>query len=204
MVVDHYRFAAAAPATVITESFDQANSTTLGPDLTWSEIQGNHETSSNEVRNAATSTVGSAFADSALGSDDNYAELVVSAALSDQFGAHLWVAVCRMPGTSAVTGYGCRVERTTGGATTVRLERISAGTTTALAAGPTTYSGTYPATLRVEVVGSSVSGSITDGSTTVELGPVTDTNITSGQYAGFRSFFGAAVTAADNFEAGEL
>ena len=38
----------------ITESFNKADSTTLGPDLTWTEIQGNLQVLSNRVRCVST------------------------------------------------------------------------------------------------------------------------------------------------------
>lgn len=61
--------------TTITESFNTGDSTTLGPDLSWSEFFGDFAVSSNTaISNSGSPAV--AKADSDLSSDDHYAEVV--------------------------------------------------------------------------------------------------------------------------------
>jgi len=68
--------------TVITESFNTADSDILGPDLTWTEVSQDIDIVSNEAQ-FITDTGGTAAttarAESALNSDDHYTEVVVTA-----------------------------------------------------------------------------------------------------------------------------
>ncbi len=61
------------PATVHTESFDTANSDTLGPDQTWTELAGDTDIVSNEAQ-SQDSGANLSRADADLSSDDHYAE----------------------------------------------------------------------------------------------------------------------------------
>lgn len=58
------------PTTTINESFDQGDSTTLGPDLTWTEVVGDAETRSNEAGEVGENGVAFCRAESNLSSDD--------------------------------------------------------------------------------------------------------------------------------------
>ena len=69
------------PATVITESFNTADSDTLGPDLTWTEVSGNHFeiiTNKAENKNVFPAVSQSARAGTALASADHYAQADVT------------------------------------------------------------------------------------------------------------------------------
>ncbi|MSR57822.1 MAG: hypothetical protein EXS05_09125, partial [Planctomycetaceae bacterium] len=67
--------------TVITESFNQGDSTTLGPDLGWTEVTGDLQTVSNVCKMVgAGNTVGRARATTDLSSNDNYAQCTVDSA----------------------------------------------------------------------------------------------------------------------------
>jgi hypothetical protein len=62
------------PTTVITESFDTSDSTTLGPDLTWDEFYGNGEVFSNVCCPVGNPGTAELRATTALSSDDQYAQ----------------------------------------------------------------------------------------------------------------------------------
>ena len=200
-IVASSRVAAAGGA--ITESFNKADSSILGPDLTWVEIEGDLRVASNAVEVVSLLTASAAYADSALTSSNNYAQVEVVTEFPSGTGSHIWIALCRMPGTSAVTGYEARLTRSSGGTPTLALRKTEAGTGTVIGS-TSNYTGGYPATLRIEASGDQVTASVTDGTTTATIGPTTDTSITSGLYAGIRAFHAAARSSADNFEAGAL
>lgn len=63
--------------TTITESFNKADSDTLGPDLTWTEVNGDFDVVSNQCRHTNTTTVRSARAESDLSSADHYAQVQI-------------------------------------------------------------------------------------------------------------------------------
>ena len=65
--------------TTITESFNTANSGTLGPDLPWTELRGDMEIVNNEAK-WVSATPAVARADSNLSSDDHYAQVLLPAA----------------------------------------------------------------------------------------------------------------------------
>lgn len=75
------------PRTIITESFNQANSTILGPDLTWTEVTSNWTTVSNEA--APGGVAGNARAEHDLSSDDHYAQVVIKATTSSNAGVRI-------------------------------------------------------------------------------------------------------------------
>jgi hypothetical protein len=73
---------------VITESFDTADSTTLGPDLTWTELNGDWEVVSNRARKVSGLGFCPVRADSDLDSDDHYVEAEVWGVSAAQIGVH--------------------------------------------------------------------------------------------------------------------
>ncbi len=70
--------------TVITESFNKADSTTLGPDLTWTELEGDMDIFSNTCRYASALDFGhiTSRADTDLTSSDQYTQIVFANALN--------------------------------------------------------------------------------------------------------------------------
>ena len=67
------------PKTTITESFDTADSDTLGPDLTWTEVLGDIDIVSNEAA-TGTATLSRARAEHDLSSDDQRMQMFLTAA----------------------------------------------------------------------------------------------------------------------------
>jgi len=190
------------PETVILESFNQGDSTTLGPDLSWTEVRENWSTVSNEVTHTAGANVRtSARAESALSSDDHYAQLIITAldvVLKDtDLGvAARFDAAAETYYTGLANGYSTPNVR-------LRINKIVAGTNTNLV-GP--YYGialSLPDTLKLEV---STNSQILylDGVQRLS-GP--DTAITGNLYTGLAGWTGNGagnIVKGITFEAGDL
>ncbi len=183
------------PSTTITESFNTGDSTTLGPDLSWTEIAGDWEVVGNQVRSEGITAIELARADSDLSSADHYGQLIV-----ESLGA----------GTSRL-GSAARVQTADGTTVTayyvdlrnndaLELEKVVAGTDTELAA--TAQTVTLPDTVKVESNGSTIK-SYFNGT---EVDSVTDTAITGNLRAGLMSRQSGSSEAADgdDFEAADL
>lgn len=87
-----------------TESFDQSDSTTLGPDLTWTEVVGPWETINSQAAMDQWSVNAYARAEADTGSPDMYVEVTIptSAAFTTHYTDHQ--VMVRMD-DSAITGY---------------------------------------------------------------------------------------------------
>ncbi len=194
--------------TAISESFNQADSSTLGPDLTWTEIEGNLATLNNEVRPTTNNDSSWGRADSDLDTDDHEAEVDVvtleSNGASEQVNAEVYG---RIPSNGDLTGYGMyRSLRSTDDADAIHriLKRVT-GTKTILA-GPTTLAWTGgPETLRIKMDGSTITGYIDD----VLVHTDTDTSITGNVRCGVRAYRQKTADAdhlvrLDNFTATDL
>lgn len=184
------------PTTTITESFNQADSTTVGPDLTWTEVDGGFETVSNQlgVDGTYSSFPNSLRAEHDLSSDDHYARIDATTG-NNIFG--FYAPAVRFS-SSAETCYTARVRSSENEAI---LKKIVTGTTlTALTAS--TWSPSWPASIYVEIDGSSLS--LTVNSTTIDT--ITDTSITGNTRCGVASHNSSqnASRFADNFEAADL
>lgn len=190
------------PGTAITESFNQADSTTLGPDLTWTEIAGDLETVSNQLQVVAKGSASLARADSDLATDDHYVEIDVTTLTSTGFTAQVGI-YCRMPSTADFTGYVAnrRLLTTSAADATIELLKVVLGAGTSLA-GPTTQAIATPETVRVSGNGSTIK-SYTAGT---ERQSVTDTAITGNVRGGVRVYESASGENAisDNFAAADL
>lgn len=118
-----------APSTTYTESFDQTDSTTLGPDLTWTETLSDLQTVSNQLR-----TVGATFAEARaelnLSSDDHSAKITV---VSMSATASQSVRALARFASGARTHYGAYLERTSGNVKNRQLFKRVTGTFTQLA-----------------------------------------------------------------------
>lgn len=156
-----------------TESFDQPDSTTLGPVLNWTEIEGNLQTVNNRLRLVSGGTPSTARADHDTATDDHLAEIVLVTAARATSSSNLLIPIARVPSDGAMTGYAFRRMDTSANGVQHRLERLDAGATTVLA-GPTSEAFNLPETLRVEADGSTIKAFIG----AVEKHSVTDTNIT--------------------------
>jgi len=136
------------PETTITESFDKANSDTLGPDLTWAEVDGDTDVVSNEAsfESAGGSAVAAARAEHDLSSDDHYAQIDLTNSASSNGGG---AAVRFDP--SALIFYMCWA--VDGG--TYLLYKYSAGFTQLDTTGITIST---PEAYKMEIDGSSLKG----------------------------------------------
>lgn len=178
------------PDTTITESFNQADSDTLGPDLTWVEIDGDIDV----VSNAAELQSGNnafARADTDLSSDDHYAQAVgVNASSMDGS-----VAVGCRASTSATTYY--RLQENA--ADKLRLHKFESGTRTLIDATSITRADND--VIRLECNGSDLTGKLNG---TTEL-TATDTSITGKLQGGVGGSINVSTKPRlDDFEAADL
>lgn len=195
--------------TVITESFDTANSSTLGPDLTWTEhlptpSPGDFSVVSNGVRATADTdnTIDhnkAARADSALSGDDHYAQIAVAALASAAFKRISLGVIVRCNGSSFDNFYYGDIGNDFAVSEATIGKRV-AGTYTELGTAGRTHALTE--TVLLEADGSNLDLRI-DGGSEVS---VTDTALTGDVYCGlfsYQSHFAGAADG-DNFEAGDL
>ncbi len=179
--------------TTITESFDQADSTTLGPDLPWTEIAvvGWRTVSNRAGRNAGTaSTLEVARADSDLSSADHYAQAKLWAGNGKYPGV-----IARVPSSGDATGYDVVHGGT--GDPNFYTQKLITGTLTNL-----NFSSQSPvdgSVSKVEPNGSTISGYY--GGALIYSG--TDTSISSGVRCGLVQYENADSTL-DDFEAADL
>lgn len=183
------------PSTIITESFNKADSGTLGPDLSWTEINGAWEVFSNQAASEGINSVELARADTDLSSADHYGQVIVTF----------------LGGGTARLGGAARIQTADGTTITcyyadlrnndaLELEKVVNGTDTELASTAQTVS--LPDTVRVQADGSTIK-SFFNGS---EVDSVTDTAITGNLRAGLMSRNGgnADGSRGDDFEAADL
>jgi len=182
--------------TIITESFNQGDSTTLGPDQTWAETSGDWETVSNEVRTSIIGGQQTARCEVDLSGDDHYGELVIATwtgTNKKQLGP-----TCRRS-VSVETYYHAAVIRGTTNTGPFLLKTVT-GTLSVLDSDTSGISP--PETHRVESNGSTIRHLI-DG---VEKFSVTDTAITSNLRCGLygRTDVTVGEATGDSFEAADL
>ncbi len=183
------------PSTTITESFNKADSGTLGPDLSWTEINGAWEVFSNQAASEGINSVELARADTDLSSADHYGQVIVTF----------------LGGGTARLGGAARIQTADGTTITcyyadlrnndvLELEKVVSGTDTELADTAQTVS--LPDTVKVQADGSTIK-SFFNGS---EVDSVTDTAITGNLRAGLMSRNGgnADGSRGDDFEAADL
>ena len=183
----------------ITESFDQADSTTLGPDLTWTETDTDWETINGPTDGVARATLNNlsiARAEHDLDTDDHYVQVTVTARADfDDY------AVLLRYSSSAQTYYEYRTRNEN--SDTYRISSVTAGTATELTAIQSQFPVTAaPYTKRGEVDGSDITG-LEAGN--IEIGPYTDsgaTLITGNTRTGILSEEQSVNY--DDFEAGDL
>lgn len=191
-------WAKAVPAggATVTESFTQADSTTLGPDLTWTEVLGDWETISNEATTSTAATQSDAArAEHDLATVDHYAE---SPAYPEDAGDHSHFGGTRVRFQSdANTCYWGGLKRN---GNNVEIFLVEAGGNTRIAQVSFTVQSGVVYTIRTEVEGSTIRVLI-DGT---EEASVTDTTIAGNTRTGIgyytlndRWFF-------QSFEAGDL
>lgn len=194
------------PATTLQETFNTADSSTLGPTYSWTEFRDGAgadtwEVFTNEARVkawATTETLGqTARAESDLSSADHYAQLAITLLGAGVENVQLGAA-CRFA-AAADTYYWCRLLRV--GVDALQLFKTFTGTATQLGSDYST-TPTPPCTVKVEANGSAISAYL-DG--TLRVGPETDTAITGNTRCGMFGFSidGDDVTG-DSWEAADL
>jgi len=188
--------------TTITESFNTADSDTLGPDLSWTEISGDIDISSNAFVTGSDAVAGNAMANSDLSTSDNYAKIDVTD-LSRVTNYALVGIRCRHVSSAAsssdVMAYGMRIYDS--GNDYHRIEKIVSGSSTAIS-GPTLFTFSNPDEIKIEADGSTIKGYLNGA----EVHSVTDTAIASGTRGGLVTYTGHSndSISGDNFEAGDI
>ncbi|MCC7484560.1 MAG: hypothetical protein IT529_06180 [Burkholderiales bacterium] len=186
-------------ATTITESFNKSNSTTLGPDLTWAELENNLEVYSSQCRQVNTFVTASARADSDLSSSDHYAQIdTVNQAAYNGMSSGV---IARKDSTSTATYYLYRLYYSDGTTFALQAFKVISGTATQLGSNYVLGASiSNPDTVRVQCDGSTISGQHNG----TERHSVTDTAISGNTRCGVRLSDHAINTAVDDFEAGDL
>ena len=187
----------------IVESFNTADSDTLGPDLSWTELIGDADVVSTElsiITRGATSAV--ARADSDLATDDHYCEAVLSAVALGTSTYNYFGVECRKDSTTTLTNYNYRAVQTTTPLNEHRLQKFVAGSATQLGASDAAdvVAGEI---VRIEADGSSISGWLNG---ILSVGPVTDTTISGNLRTGIRGLVntGTGTARIKPFRAGDL
>lgn len=186
----------------ITESFNKADSSTLGPDLTWTELTGDTQIVGNRARCVSTYSGSANRADSDLASANHYAQIAVYIDGSDDGrGAG---PIVRKDSSATLTCYLLWVDVASAGNFRYTFYKVVGGSFTAIGSSTsvTVASGDV---FRLSADGTTLSA-YKNGTL---LGTQTDSSISTGTRCGFRLYSGGGtptVTAVeiDNFEAGDL
>ncbi len=189
-----------AGGSTITESFDKADSTTLGPNLTWTETNSNLEVFSNACRAVVNNgSIGEARAESDLATDDHYAQVVGVLGSATPTATSAVRALARFS-ASARTHYLMSYAKTTTPTHDRLLGKRVAGTITTLAS-TAGISFTDGDTVRVQCNGSTITG-LRNGT---QEETTTDTEITGNTRAGVSTYRNSSSNIyVDTFEAGDL
>jgi hypothetical protein len=180
--------------TSISESFDKADSSTLGPDLTWTEVNGDWSVVSNAARVPGISTYCSARAESDLSSADHEAQIdaITSTDTGTQF-TQLGPSARFSP--SAGTYYSATLYKF---GNSLSLQKVVSNTQTNLASQSITVA--LPESYKIKCSGSA----ITSHQAGVQRLSVTDTSITGNLRCGINGFTLSGVGVIDNLLASDL
>lgn len=186
-----------APTTTITDNFDGIDSTTLGKQLTWTEVSGNHwsNTSNQAIITGGGAGIKSARADHDLSGTDHYSQADYITA--DSANGLVFLGPAARFDSAANTFYAARIFAQTAN---YEIAKCVAGVVSDLG-GDTVETVSTPDTLKTECDGSTISGYFNG-----VVGPsVTDTAITTGTRCGLcGNSTGGPITTLDNFEAADL
>lgn len=189
-----------AHETIITENFNKADSTILGPNLTWTEIEGDMDVFSNICRYASALTTGyiEARADSDLSSPDHYSKCKLINAINGVTSSQGIIA--RKDASATLTYYqGLFSDRT--GQDTQETFKVVASTRTLL----TNTNGSVAANDIIELRINGSTYYLLKNGTQIHSG--TDTAITGNLRCGLVMYSNAAGNTrpqVDDFEAGDL
>jgi hypothetical protein len=187
--------------TTITESFDTTDSSTLGPDLSWTELTGDFKVNGNAATVADDSVNSFARADTDLSSDDQSSQIDITA-LPVSASANWFGAAARVS-DSATTLYYTIGLNSSGSADLIRVAKVVEGSLTNLD-GDLSFTRDLPDTIILEIDGSSFKTSIGG----VDKHDFTDTAITGNLRTGMIGRINTAQSEGDvkgdNFEASDL
>lgn len=187
--------------TTITESFNTADSDTLGPDLSWTELQGDFDIVSNvaELQSIAGSYGGIARADSDLSSDDHYVESTIHSNGAATF--RFLMQIARKNSSTTLTYYIAYYRYS---ANNCQIYRSSSGSLTSVV-GPTsrTLTDGTAYTARLTCDGSTISQSV-DGTSVHSQTDATITGNVRCGIGGYQAAPGGINAYHDAFTAADL
>lgn len=182
--------------TTIAESFNKADSSTLGPDLSWTELEGDWEVFSNEARVVSAAGYSTARANSDLSSSDHYCQAVMRSV-----GRCAPATICRKDGTATMTFYMALYE---GNSDVWQTRKRVAGTETTIGTNTGSATPSLGDVLKIHCNGSTISryrNGVSQDSTT-------DTAISGNVRCGILGYYDAGAfnskATFDSFEAADL
>lgn len=192
---------------VYTESFNTSNSDTIGPDLTWSEIDGDMDIESNRLRLTGTGSGGLSYvrAQHDTAGDDQYAQFDLEVLNPRSGGSYSQVGVCARHSSSAISSYMWFIQRSDVPLWQDKLRKTVTGTRSDLTSAETLSAPTLPIEMKLTVIGTTLKGYVDDA----EIDTVTDStfsgsgNRRAGVYAYVPATPTAPYIAVDNFEFGD-
>lgn len=176
------------PETSYTESFNTADSDTLGPDLSWTETAGDIDVVSNAAAPGSTAGHHNARADSNLTSSDMYAQ--VTATMTGETGTPD-IGVFARYSSSADTGYLYLITTYQSVDHDCKLYKVVAGAYTELVDDNDAHAAPNGTTMRLDVDSDLLTGTFGGASHVT----VTDMAITTGVRGGIRFFSNATNSA---------
>ena len=183
----------------VTETFNTGASDTLGPVLTWTELEGDWDVNGSNQATASSGTPATARADTDMASDDHYCQF--DAVALTRVGASCGVGpICRKDGTATLTYYlfWAAIDSATNNH---YLYRASGGTVTQIGSTDTTdfVAGEV---MRVEADADQITAKING---TASVGPVTDGIISGNLRGGIRGYqSGSDTITIDNVRIADL
>ena len=190
----------------ITESFNTADSDTLGPDLTWTEISGDMDVAGNQL-NVSSFGTALARAETDLATVNQYAQIVSTTLTRGDASSVALIVLCRMASATSVDFYQYR-NAISATINEHQMHKLVNSISTQLGSSDLTDFAVNEV-LYIEANGSAITGKRNGA---VSIGPITDTAIdgttVGGKRAGVRAFRGSVantgVITGDSFQAGDL
>jgi hypothetical protein len=183
--------------TVHTESFDKAPSTTLGPDLSWTEASGDLQVVNQKCTNVNLGETNRARADSDLATSDNYAQAVIRV---DNLTSTIVLGVCCRYATLTDT---CYMAQAVPILDIVRLYKVESGVLEQIGSNTAhDFAANTDYTLKVQAVGTTIKVFV-DG---VEKMSETDGDIATGLRGGVAIYDDTSTDdgTINNFEYGDV
>lgn len=173
------------PVSVATESFNKADSATLGPDQSWTEMGGSIDIVSNTAEVQTSGAEMLARMDANLGSANHYIEAVISQAPAS-FGTNHSNAglIVRKDNTASTNYYMAEIAYGSSPNQNITIYKCTGGTYTTLVNGTLGSAPAVPYTLRLEVEGTALRFKL-NGATILST---TDATWATGNYVGLRSY----------------